>query len=209
MHDKGNTWKVIKEVFESLGYKVYYKVLNSLDFDIPQDRKRLFVIGFKDKILKNKEELVKRHIVIEILLYMLIGKSSKLYQKLYKEGTIITQPDLDYEFSKEYAHIVISGQSNNPEKVAEEFKIELQKLKQSGIDEKVFNRIKKKMYGNYVKEFNDVADISRMLMGDYFKGVSSFDYIEEHGTVTKEYTEEILKEVFDENKMILSIIKGK
>ncbi len=49
MHDKGNTWKVIKEVFESLGYKVYYKVLNSLDFDIPQDRKRLFVIGFKDR----------------------------------------------------------------------------------------------------------------------------------------------------------------
>lgn len=49
MHDKGNTWKVIKEVFESLGYKTYYKVLNALDFDIPQDRKRLFVIGFKDQ----------------------------------------------------------------------------------------------------------------------------------------------------------------
>ncbi len=48
MHDKGNTWKVIKEVFESLGYKTHYKVLNALDFDIPQDRKRLFVIGFRD-----------------------------------------------------------------------------------------------------------------------------------------------------------------
>jgi len=169
----------------------------------------LFVIGFKDIVLKNKEELVKKHIAIEILLYMLIGKSSRLYQNLYKEGLIITQPDLDYEFSKEYAHITISGQSNNPAKLAEELKKEIETLKQNGIDEKIFDRVKKKMYGSYVTEFNDVADIARMFMGDYFKGINSFDYIEMHKQVTKEYTQEILNENFDENKMILSIVKGK
>lgn len=169
----------------------------------------LFVIGFKDSVLENKEELVKKHIAIEILLYMLIGKSSALYQKLYKEGLIIAQPDLDYEFSKQYAHITISGQSNDPEKLTEELKKEIENLKQNGIDEKIFDRVKKKMYGSYVTEFNDVADIARMFMGDYFKGINSFDYIEMHKQVTKEFTEEILKEVFDENKMILSIVKGK
>ena len=58
-------------------------------------------------------------------------------------------------------------------------------------------------------EFNDVSDIAKMFMSDYFKGINSFDYIEMHKQVSKEYTEEILKEVFDENKMILSIVKGK
>ena len=169
----------------------------------------LFVIGFKDTVLKDKEELVKKHIAIEILLYMLIGKSSKLYQKLYKEGLIITQPDLDYEFSKEYAHITISGQSNDPKKLAEELKKEIEILKQNGIDEKIFNRVKKKMYGSYVTEFNDVADIARMFMGDYFKGINSFDYIEMHKQVTKEYVKSVLNDNFDENKMILSIVKGK
>jgi DNA (cytosine-5)-methyltransferase 1 len=48
-HDKGNTWKVIKEVFESLGYHVFYSVLNAKNYGIPQDRRRLFVVGFKDK----------------------------------------------------------------------------------------------------------------------------------------------------------------
>lgn len=169
----------------------------------------LFVIAFKDTVLENKEELVKKHIAIEILLYMLIGKSSKLYQKLYNEGLVITQPDLDYEFSKQYAHITISGQSNNTEKLTEELKKEIKELQQTGIDEKTFNRIKKKMYGSYVTEFDDVSDIAKMFMGDYFKGINSFDYIEKHGQVSKEYTEEILKEVFDENKMVLSIVKGK
>ena len=169
----------------------------------------LFVIAFKDAVLENKEELVKKHIAIEILLYMLIGKSSNLYKKLYKEGIIISQPDLDYEFSKQYAHITISGQSNNPEKLAEEFKKEINKLKERGLDEKIFNRVKKKIYGSYVTEFDDVADVARMFMSDYFKGINSFDYIETHKLVTKQYAQEILKEIFDENRMILSIVKGK
>ena len=51
-HDKGNTWKVILNVFNSLGYKVFYDILNAKDYGVPQDRKRLFVIGFKDKNAK-------------------------------------------------------------------------------------------------------------------------------------------------------------
>lgn len=47
-HDKGNTWKHIKEIFESLGYAVHFKVLNSQDYGIPQLRKRIFVVGTKD-----------------------------------------------------------------------------------------------------------------------------------------------------------------
>ena len=168
----------------------------------------LFVIGVKDTVLENKEELAKKHIAIEILLYMLIGKSSELYQELYKEGLIIAAPDLDYEFSKKYAHITISGQSNDPEILFDKFKNKLEKLKQNGLDEKIFTRVKKKIYGNYVTEFNDVTDIARMFMGDYFKGINSFDYIEMHKLVDKEYTQEILNKVFEHNKMILSIVKG-
>ena len=58
-------------------------------------------------------------------------------------------------------------------------------------------------------EYNNVSDIARMLLSDYFKGVNSFDYIEEYNTVTSEYTKEILKEVFDENKCIMSVVKTK
>ncbi len=48
-HDKGNTWKVVKAVFEELGYKIYSQILNSKDYGIPQHRERIFVIGFRDQ----------------------------------------------------------------------------------------------------------------------------------------------------------------
>ena len=49
-HEKGETWKIILNVFHSLNYSIHYDVLNSKDFGIPQDRSRLFVIGFKNNI---------------------------------------------------------------------------------------------------------------------------------------------------------------
>lgn len=49
-HDHGNTWKIIQGIFESLGYHYDFAVLNAADYGIPQNRRRLFVVGFKDKV---------------------------------------------------------------------------------------------------------------------------------------------------------------
>lgn len=49
-HDKGRTFKVILDRLDKLGYTVHYKVLNTIDFGLPQLRKRIYIVGFKDKI---------------------------------------------------------------------------------------------------------------------------------------------------------------
>lgn len=48
-HDNGRTWNVIHGIFEELGYDVHFRVLNSKDYGIPQNRERLFCFGFKTK----------------------------------------------------------------------------------------------------------------------------------------------------------------
>lgn len=48
-HDKSNTFKTIKRVLENLGYKVFYSVLNSADYGVPQTRNRLFIVCFRDQ----------------------------------------------------------------------------------------------------------------------------------------------------------------
>lgn len=170
----------------------------------------IFVIGIKD-VIDNKNctssSIVKKHIAIEILLNMLIGKSSKLYKELYEAELITGEPYLDYEFSKQYAHVSITGQSNDPKKVLEKFETEIKKMKENDIDLAHFQRVKNMIYGNYVKEYDDVAEICRMFVGDYMKGINSFEYIEEYEQVTPEYTKQVLEEVFKEDKTVLSIVE--
>lgn len=48
-HDKGRTWKTIKNVFSDLGYDIHEQVLNSKDYGIPQHRERMYCLGFKEK----------------------------------------------------------------------------------------------------------------------------------------------------------------
>jgi len=171
----------------------------------------IFVIGIKDKTDNQKcstDTIVKKHIAIEILLNMLIGKSSKLYKELY-EGELLTgEPYLEYEFSKQYAHIAITGQSNKPKEVLSKLQEAITKMKNENIDEEHFKRIKNMIYGNYIKEYDDVAEICRMFVADYMKGINSFEYIENYKQVTPEYAKQVLDEVFNENKMVISIIKG-
>ena len=167
----------------------------------------LFTIGFLDK--PNQEGIVKRHIAVEILLEIIFGKSSELYRNLYSEGLILTEPQLDYEFTSNYAHVLITGQSKDPRKVVEELRKALEKIKSEGIKDEIFTRTKKKIYGRYVSEYNSVADIGRMFLSDYFKGINSFDYLEEYNQVTKEFATQILNEVFKEEKMVISIVESK
>lgn len=47
IHDKGNTFKVIKSEFEAIGYKFFYKILNSKDFGVPQHRERIYMVAFR------------------------------------------------------------------------------------------------------------------------------------------------------------------
>lgn len=52
-HDNGNSFAKIKANLETEGYNVVYKVLKCSDYGIPQMRKRLFIVGFKNIEVNN------------------------------------------------------------------------------------------------------------------------------------------------------------
>ena len=167
----------------------------------------IFMIGFKDENA-SKNEIVKRHITIEVLMNMIVGKSSEFYKKMYDKGLLTSPLDMDYEFADDYAHVMLIGQSKNPKKVQEELLNSIKDLKQN-IDEKYFERIKKKIYGDYVVEYNSVGNIARMFLSDYFKGINSFDYVEGFNLVTLDFALEVLNELFDDKNCILSVVDVK
>ena len=57
-HDNGNTFKVIKKHLEALGYHVHAKVLNALEYGVPQKRERIIIVGFLENVLFSFPESV-------------------------------------------------------------------------------------------------------------------------------------------------------
>ena len=164
----------------------------------------LFVIGIKDEVTK---EMVKKHIAIEIILKMLLGKSSTLYNELYNEDLVQGDIDASYEFTKNYAHVLIQGQSKAPEILQNKLNDEIEKIKKIGFSNSDYSRARKSLYASYIKEYNSIEEISTMFLSDSMKEISSFDYLEEFNTVTKEYAEQVINDVFSSEYMVLSVIR--
>ena len=165
----------------------------------------IVLIGYKDNNLT--DDKIKKDIAIDILGGILFGRSSKLFEKLYESGKIFSEPAINYEFSKTFAHILIQFQTNFVEEVIDEITTEIDNLKSNGIPTDEFERIKKRVYGNLIKYYDDVSEIATGIVADYFKNINSFDYFEEFNSISKEHVENVLKELFVESNKVVSVIK--
>jgi len=190
----------IKRIFEDEPIEVKdKKVEKNMEVSLP-----LFLLGYK--IVPETDDIIKRHVAIEILLELIVGKSSKTYHDLYEQGLIISEFGLDYDFEKKYAHLTIEGQSKAPEEVINKIKSKIQEYKQNGINKKDYNRIKKMLHGEYIKQFDSVDKVARMFISDYFKGINSLDYLDAYENIEQDYVENVLNEIFKENNEVISII---
>ena len=82
-HDNGNTFKVIKETLENYGYHLLSKVLNSADYgNIPQNRERIYIIGFKNKRDYDNFEMIEPINLDKTILDM-IDFTKKVDEKYY------------------------------------------------------------------------------------------------------------------------------
>ena len=162
----------------------------------------MFMIGYRD--FAKDEDKIKKDVAQKIIYNSILGKCSKIYNEMYERGLLFHEIDFDYEFSDEYAHTMLSGETKNIDEV---YEIITNALENIEISKEDFERSKKRLYGEYVGSFEDVEDVGRMVLADSMKGINSFDYINEINNITLEECKKIQKQIFKKEKAVLSIVK--
>lgn len=190
--------KIVAEEPDSIVQK---EIMQEMEVSQP-----IYAIGIKTK---KEEDIVKRSIAINVMLGILYGTSSNAYKKLYNSGVISRSAGLEYDYGDDYAYVLISGEATNPNTVLETLKEEITKIKENGIKEKDFERIKKVFYGSQVHEYDDVMSIARSNLSAYISKIGVFDYLDKIQEVDVEYATKVFKETFSEEKMVISIVKNK
>lgn len=95
-HDRGRTWRVIKNTFEDYcGYNVYYQVLNGKDYGIPQSRERIFCIGFREET----EFKYPAPIPLEKTIYDYLQKTFDAKYLLKQKGVNFITRSINYQKS--------------------------------------------------------------------------------------------------------------
>lgn len=86
-HDKRRTMETIRDTLENkLGYDMHYKILNAKDFGTPQDRNRMYMVGFRNPVdFQFPEPLSKSKTIADIIEKKEVDESYFLSQK-YLEG---------------------------------------------------------------------------------------------------------------------------
>ncbi len=167
----------------------------------------MFMIGWKDNDNGyDGKKLLKKSIEMEILTEMIFGKGSKLYNELYDEGLINNTFSFEYTPQVDYAFTEIDGESKNPDLVYEKVNAYLLELLKNGLNKDAFERIKKVIWGEYIRSFNDIESYAHTFISMSLTGINYFDYYEEYQKITFEDLEKRFKEQFNPELCVMSQI---
>ena len=165
----------------------------------------MFNFGIKDVF--KKFSISDRILSVKILLDIICGESSELYERLYEERLIDKSFSYAYTCGRDYGFAIISGFSESSEIVGEFLLDEVVKLKKSGIDKKLFELIKNKHIGRFIQGFNSIDGIVSAQVDFFTKNITLFDYCESLKNVSIDDVEKTLYELFCENNIVLSLIE--
>ena len=164
-----------------------YEITESYTEQALEVAQPMFCFGYKEKI-GAEERTVKEKIQTALLLEVIAGDSSPLYERLIKQGLINDEFSFEYFTGNGYAAVIFDGESSDPKAVAEEIKKEITAIKEKGIDKKLFSVVKRGLYGDAVRRFNNVEGIAMQLVDCAMNDSGLFDEIKYLKSATAENT---------------------
>lgn len=193
--------------------KVVPQVINE-PFEVKRQRKEvelavdipLFAVGFKDNSGSSGKNAVKIAAQTDILLELLAGKSSALYNELYSEGYINAGFEFEYMYGNNFGASIFSGISNDPDKIYERICYYSQKVLEQGIDKDKFDRAKKLIFGRNIRNLNSIDYTANLLLDLAVLDVDLEEYMKIYNSVTLEDCELRAKDHFNLSSSALSVV---
>jgi len=183
-----------------------------------QEKKRVIVLpvslpkclfGIKEMApgVKGRELLVQE-LTTKLVLDYLFSSSSDLYQQLYDEGLISDSFGYEYNSTAEYAFSMAGGDTRDPGKLLDRIKEEVNKVIEKGLDEKIFERTRKKKIGNFLRMLNSPEAIANEFTKYRMKQIDLFDFLEVYKQISLQQATQRLREHFNWDQMAISIVRS-
>ncbi|GAV11956.1 pitrilysin family protein [Paenibacillus sp. chi10] len=151
--------------------------------------------------------LLEYEVTTRLMLDLMMGSSSPLYQTLYEEGLTTDSFGSEYTCSPDYAFSIIGGESKDPDGLVKRVQELIDERKASGFEQAAFERIRNKSIGSYLRMLNSPEAIANEFTKYKFRDTDLFDILSVYETLTLEQVHQRLKDHFDWNRLAVSIVE--
>lgn len=169
----------------------------------------IFQLGWKGDAPGRGEERLRQGLLGELALEVLLGSSSPLYAKLYRDGLINQEFGYGYEDSFGCAFLAANGESRDPEAVRMAVAEEAARIGREGVDKQLWERVKKGVYGNRVRALNSFEHLCVGQAQAFFAGYDFLRFAELFDAITKKEAEELIANWVTEERCALSVVRAK
>ena len=167
----------------------------------------IFQLGVKGDAPQMGREGARQELVGELACEALLGNSSPLYARLYREGLINRGFTYGYESLPGAAFLAAGGESKNPQAVRRAVEKEAQRIAREGIDPQLWERIKKGTYGGKVRSLNSFETLCVGQARSFFTGDDLLDFPALFEQVSREDAQDLIARWFVPERMALSVIR--
>lgn len=165
------------------------------------------LFGFKEtKLGLSGTELLRRDLTTKLALDLLLGSSSKLYQKLYDEELISDGFSHEYNSNPRYAFSAIGGDTKDPERLLAVITEEIKNVVATGFREEDFERTRKKKIGGFLRMLNSPENIAHEFTRYRFRGGDMFEVLPIYESLTLDEVNNRLREHIDWEQLAVSMV---
>lgn len=196
-----NPVRIIDEEPEEVSKKIVEEKMNVA--------RPIVQFGFKDTELYEKpEQTIRKEYIINILLDVILGRSSNNFSELYEEGIIDNSFSSTYRKKQDYAYVHLYGESSQPELMREKIKEKLTEIDEQDIKDN-FQRIKCKYQGNFIRLFNNFKNLASEFITYRRLGIDIFELPEIIDEIEASNLLDYKEKIFNRDLMVESIILNK
>ena len=167
----------------------------------------IFQLGFKADPAPAGEARLRQELVGELACEALLGSSSPLYARLYDQGLINKGFGYGYEDYPGCAFLCAGGESRDPEAVRDAVLAEAARIGGEGVDDGLFQRLKKASYGSRVRALNAFEHICVGTAQAHFAGAELFRFPEIYDAIKRSDVEDCIRAWACPERAALAVIR--
>ena len=166
-----------------------------------------FLLGFKDTPLAAGESRLRSALLDELAVRILCGDTAPLYAELYGKRLIGRDFDTDYMLFPEGAAAILGGESRDPEAARAAIEAETARLAREGVEQALFDRMKKALYGLWLRVLDVPEAYARQQAAAIFAGEDYADFAALCDTISPQDVQAVYARWAQRDRSSMSVIR--